>query len=869
MFDFFRALFGTDFMPHLYCLRSDPAVLWLEVFSDLAIALAYFAIPIMLFQVIVKRRALLFRRVALLFVVFIAACGATHLLSVWTIWIPVYRLEAVVKAVTAVASVTTAGVLARIRPLIFSLPSISELEDEIRLRERAEAEAREKEVRFRTFVDSVEGYAIHMLSPSGTVLSWNSGAQRMLGYTAEEIEGKSFAVFFGEEECAAGRPEELLRKARESGRSQGEGWRVRKDGSRFLAALHLRPLYESGELLGFSSVTRDLTESRELEEKHRQLLEAAPDAIVIVRQDERVDFLNTQAEKMFQYDRSEVVGKPVEMLVPPRAREAQSGYVEGLFKDPAAPLAPVAPEIFGMRKDGSSFSLEFAVNPLETRDGRLLMFSIRDLTERNRTESQFRSLLEAVPDAIVLMAAPDRIAYVNRRAEELFGFPRVELIGRPADVLVAQRFRAQDRERRRRYLSDPSLTTQDMRWEQVCVRKDGSEFPVEASVNPVETAEGTVLMASVRDLTERNKAETRFRALLESAPDAMVIVDRDGWIVLANLQTERLFGYTRMELAGHSVDILVPPSLQGQHREHRAQYFRSPKRREMGQGLDLMAVRKDGTQFPVEISLSPLEGADATSVTAAIRDISERKLAERKLAEKMTELRQSNEALEQFAHIASHDLQEPLRMVASYTQLLAKRYKGRLDAEADEFIHFAVDGTQRMKRLIEDLLLYSRAGRGGPAPAETSSEHALREAMRNLTAAITESGAQVTWEALPAVRGVELQLVQIFQNLLGNAIKYRGEREPRVHVSAQVSETEWIFSVADNGIGIEPKYFDRIFVIFQRLHGREEYEGTGIGLAICKRILQQQGGRIWVESDPGNGSTFHFSLPKRGHNDAE
>jgi light-regulated signal transduction histidine kinase (bacteriophytochrome) len=265
----------------------------------------------------------------------------------------------------------------------------------------------------------------------------------------------------------------------------------------------------------------------------------------------------------------------------------------------------------------------------------------------------------------------------------------------------------------------------------------------------------------------------------------------------------------------------------------------------------------------VEISLSPLEGSDGTSVTAVIRDITERKRAAAQLAEKMTELRHSNDALEQFAHIASHDLQEPLRMVASYTQLLSRRYKGKLDSDADEFIAYAVDGTQRMKRLIEDLLLYSRAGKGPPPEHEFPSEEALREALNNLHAAIGESHALVTYDPLPMVLAANSQLVQTFQNLIGNAIKYRGDATPQIHISARRTDQEWIFSVADNGIGIEARFYERVFEVFQRLHGRGEYEGTGIGLAICKRILQQQGGRIWVESTVGQGSTFYFSLPVR------
>jgi light-regulated signal transduction histidine kinase (bacteriophytochrome) len=205
-----------------------------------------------------------------------------------------------------------------------------------------------------------------------------------------------------------------------------------------------------------------------------------------------------------------------------------------------------------------------------------------------------------------------------------------------------------------------------------------------------------------------------------------------------------------------------------------------------------------------------------------------------------------------------------LRMVASYTQLLARRYKGRLDSDADEFIAYAVDGSNRMQGLIQDLLAYSRAGTNGKVLREISSENALKEALANLRATMKESGAVVTHDALPAIRTDDIQLAQVFQNLVGNAIKYRSAEVPHVHVSAtKNSGNEWVFSVRDNGLGIDPQYFERIFILFQRLHGRKEFKGTGIGLAICKKILERLGGRIWVESQLEKGSTFYFALPER------
>jgi PAS domain S-box-containing protein len=387
-------------------------------------------------------------------------------------------------------------------------------------------------------------------------------------------------------------------------------------------------------------------------------------------------------------------------------------------------------------------------------------------------------------------------------------------------------------------------------------------------LSPRKSPEGIVVTAAPRDISVHNDAEKhlaqmegRYRGLLEAAPDAMVVVNQDGEIVLLNVQAEKQFGYHRDELLGQKVKNIIPEGFAERLLADGLRSTADALAQQIGTGIELIGRRKDGSEFPIELMLSPLESAEGILVTAAIRDITTRRKAEAHLLQKLDELYRSNEELGQFAYIASHDLQEPLRMVASYTQLLSRRYKGKLGSDADEFIAFAVDGASRMQRLIQDLLTYSRVGTKGKDLLDTSSEEALQQALLNLRGAIEESGALVTHDPLPAVLADDMQLIQLFQNLVGNAIKYQRPGVPRVHISAaRNGAKKWTFAVQDNGLGIDSQYFERIFGMFQRLHKREEFAGTGIGLAICKKIVERHGGSISVESEPGQGSTFRFTL---------
>lgn len=375
----------------------------------------------------------------------------------------------------------------------------------------------------------------------------------------------------------------------------------------------------------------------------------------------------------------------------------------------------------------------------------------------------------------------------------------------------------------------------------------------------------------LKNLTDLTRAEESLRragpytrSLIEAALDPLVTIGTDGRITDVNAATETVTGCPREALIGTDFsDYFTEPE---RAREGYRQVFREGSVPDYA----LEIRHRGGRVTPVLYNASVYRDGtgEVIGVFAAARDITEQKKAEAALSAKVDELARSNRELEEFAYVASHDLQEPLRMISSFTQLLSRRYRGNLDAEADEYIGYVVDGANRMQRLINDLLAYSRVGTRGGKFERTDCTAALGKALENLMGAIEESGAAIVRGPLPTLAADSLQLIQVFQNLVGNAIKFRAERPPEVRVAARKGPGGWVFSVKDNGIGIDPKYFDRIFDIFQRLHGKAEYAGSGIGLAICRRIVERHGGRIWVESAPGEGAAFLFSIPAKGGNAA-
>jgi len=391
---------------------------------------------------------------------------------------------------------------------------------------------------------------------------------------------------------------------------------------------------------------------------------------------------------------------------------------------------------------------------------------------------------------------------------------------------------------------------------------------------PLRNPGGEIVGAieTLQDVTARNlaeqalrKSEKEYHLLADNSIDCIWRMNMNFEFTYANPSILPILGFTQVEWIGSSLsEHCSPEALEFMSGLAEGRLKKGPEL--TGTTFETQLFHKNNGTVPVEVTARILLDEDGGPVgfQGTIRDITERKIAEAKLNQTLVDLKRSNTDLEQFAYVASHDLQEPLRMVSGYMQLMKRRYGGKLDSDADEFIGFAVDGANRMQTLINDLLTYSRVGTRGKPLTPTDCETLIEQTLSNLEVSIDDSGAVVTHDPLPTVMADGSQLAHVFQNLIGNAIKFKGEEPPRIHIAAEQKGDEWLFSVADNGIGISLEFFDRIFVIFQRLHGREEYTGTGIGLSVCKKIVDRHGGRMWVESEPGQGSTFYFTIPTEG-----
>jgi PAS domain S-box-containing protein len=607
------------------------------------------------------------------------------------------------------------------------------------------------------------------------------------------------------------------------------------------------------------------------------------DGLLIINERGTIERFNKAAERIFGYSADEVIGKNVKMLMPDPYHSQHDGYLTHYLSTGEKKVIGIGREVEAKRKDGSVFSIELGVNEMNLDGARMFMGTIRDITSRKEAEYQheeeaarFSAVVNTVLDGVITINYRGIIQSFNPAAVRIFGYSPKEVIGRNIKMLMPEPYYSEHDGYLKNFLSTGEKKVIGVEREVEAKRKDGSIFPIELGVNEMLVQGQRMFVGTIRDITERKEAEKEIESYLEKFKHSNQELDDFAYILEKSLNEIYIFdpetlrfmyvnkgardniGYSMQELSGLTPIDIKP--------DYSAASFRAALQPLFSNDSEKLVIktrhqRKNGSTYDVEMHLQLSYFQKQRAFVAIILDVTARE----KLIERLTE---SNEQLERFAYVCSHDLQEPLRMVRSFSEKLEEHLKGRFDDDEKgrKYFRFVIDGAARAQALIEDILAYSSIDND----AQKLQTFSVNELIENITESmmlyLEEHGGRITQDELPMLHGNKTQMFQLFQNLINNGIKYQKPgNAPHVHVGVTDAGTHWQFAVKDNGIGIEKRHLPKIFNIFQRLHKKTDYAGTGIGLSICKKVVERHGGTIWVESNEGEGSSFYFTILKSSH----